>query len=211
MAADKLEQLNKLLLINYWGQEKGRPEANLLPNSTFIHALVAWPLPGQPEAFLQGALHREPLQPLPPLPAPSLESEVSQALEPWDLPKSERFLTFTEAQGFGQALPDPEEEAAEPSAPTSRLLVQGLRLETPAYLAPDHSTSTCADRIPLLDSAPGHWLRQTISSLGLACFLVFHMKAVNPHKTPDSAPRAILCIKQGHGQESTASVLKHHT
>lgn len=112
MAADKLEQLNKLLLINYWGQEKGRPEANLLPNSTSIHALVAWPLPGQPEAFLQGSLHREPLQPPPPLPAPSLGSEVSQALEPWDFPKSERFLTFTEAQGFSPALPDAEEEVS---------------------------------------------------------------------------------------------------
>lgn len=30
MAADKLEQLNKLLLINYWGREEGRPEASLL-------------------------------------------------------------------------------------------------------------------------------------------------------------------------------------
>ena len=62
-----------------------------------------------------------------------------------------------------------------------------------------------------MDTAPGHWLRQIMSSLGLACFLVFHMKVVNPHKTPDSAPRAILCIKQDHGQESTALVLKRHT
>lgn len=67
VAADKLEQLNKLLLINYRGREERRPEASLLPErhlrlcpgalgcplSRF--AYLAW-LPREPQAFLQGRL-----------------------------------------------------------------------------------------------------------------------------------------------------------
>lgn len=54
MAADKLEQLNELLLINYWGKEEGRPEASLLPNSTSMCALVGLATPRTIRGFLAG-------------------------------------------------------------------------------------------------------------------------------------------------------------
>ena len=99
MTADKLEQLNKLLLINYWGQEEGRLEASPLPKQ---HLHLCPGGPGHSRAATGFPIGRPAWSmSLVPPQAPVLGLEVPQASELWVSPRLE-VLTFTEPRASAQ-------------------------------------------------------------------------------------------------------------